>query len=117
MALHRVEPGLRGLPQVMDPIGFALENFDAVGAWRTREPSGAVDASGQLADGTDVVGVVVAAQARCSPARTSSCDDDREADDLCAGTRIDVPDMPAVRRVVRDAATQDYRSRRSCSES
>ena len=42
----------------MDPIGFALENFDAVGAWRTREPGGPIDASGQLADGTKVDGVV-----------------------------------------------------------
>ena len=42
----------------MDPLGFALENFDAVGAWRTREPGGPIDASGQLADGTTIDGVV-----------------------------------------------------------
>jgi hypothetical protein len=47
----------------MDPIGISLENFDAVGAWRTREPNGAVDPSGQLADGTEVSGIVSLRQA------------------------------------------------------
>ena len=51
--------------KVMDPIGFALENFDAVGAWRTREAGGPIDASGELADGTKVDGVV-ALRRRCS---------------------------------------------------
>ncbi len=56
------QPRLRRLPhQIMDPIGFSLENFDAVGAWRTREGGTLgtpIDASGQLLDGTKVDGPV-----------------------------------------------------------
>ena len=36
----------------MDPLGFALENFDGIGEWRVKEPGGAIDPAGQLADGT-----------------------------------------------------------------
>ena len=58
MAEHRANPVCASCHKVMDPVGFALENFDAVGAWRTREAGGPIDASGQLADGTPVDGVV-----------------------------------------------------------
>ena len=58
LAEHRASPVCAGCHRVMDPVGFALENFDAVGAWRTREPGGPIDASGELADGTVINGVV-----------------------------------------------------------
>ena len=50
----------------MDPIGFALENFDAVGAWRARDAGTLIDASGELADGTKIDGVVALRQALVS---------------------------------------------------
>ena len=46
MAAHRAAPACATCHKVMDPIGFALENFDAVGAWRTQEPGGPLDTSG-----------------------------------------------------------------------
>ena len=52
MEQHRANPACAGCHKVMDPIGLALENFDAVGAWRTREGGQPIDASGELADGT-----------------------------------------------------------------
>ena len=55
MEKHRDNPPCAGCHKLMDPIGFALENFDAVGAWRKRRGT-AIDASGQLADGTNVDG-------------------------------------------------------------
>ena len=55
---HRKNPACSGCHAVMDPLGFSLENFDGVGEWRTKEPGGAVDPSGQLADGTKVDGPV-----------------------------------------------------------
>ena len=58
MERHRASPTCAGCHKVMDPLGFALENFDATGAWRTREAGVPLDASGQLADGTKVDGVV-----------------------------------------------------------
>ena len=59
-------PACAACHKIMDPIGFALENFDAVGAWRTRDGGllgTPIDASGQLMDGTKVDGVVTLRQA------------------------------------------------------
>ena len=52
MEQHRANAACAACHKVMDPIGFSLENFDAIGAWRTTDTGGAVDASGVLADGT-----------------------------------------------------------------
>ncbi len=54
MEQHRANAACAACHKVMDPVGFSLENFDAIGAWRTTDTGGAVDASGVLADGTPV---------------------------------------------------------------
>ena len=53
MELHRRNPPCSGCHRVMDPIGFALENYDAIGRWRATDEGAAVDASGRLMDGSD----------------------------------------------------------------
>ncbi|MGB1924888.1 MAG: DUF1592 domain-containing protein [Rubripirellula sp.] len=58
MEQHRENPACAACHQMMDPLGFALENFDAVGRWREREGGQPVDASGELPDGTQFRGVV-----------------------------------------------------------
>jgi hypothetical protein len=109
LAEHRANPTCAACHKVMDPIGFALENFDAVGAWRANENGAPLDVSGQLADGATIDGV--AGLRRALLARP----------DVFVGTMVEklmvyalgrglTPhDMPAVRQVVRDAARQDYR--------
>src|SRR5207253_830495 len=57
MAQHRDNPSCAGCHQMMDPIGFALENFDTVGHWRSREGVAPIDASGFLLDGVKFEGV------------------------------------------------------------
>lgn len=57
MEQHRENPACAACHQMMDPLGFALENFDAIGRWRTSEGGEAVDASGELPDGTVFEGV------------------------------------------------------------
>ena len=52
MEQHRKNPACAACHNVMDPLGFALENFDAVGAWRMRDGRDAIDASGELPDET-----------------------------------------------------------------
>jgi hypothetical protein len=56
LEMHRANPVCASCHKVMDPIGFALENFDLVGEWRDTDGPGRVDASGQLADGTPLAG-------------------------------------------------------------
>ena len=96
MEAHRASPACAGCHKVMDPLGFALENFDAVGAWRTREAGLPIDASGQLADGTKVDGVVALRKALVGAVRCVCADADREADDLRARPRA-----PALRHAGR----------------
>ena len=93
----------------MDPVGFALENFDAVGAWRTHEPGGAIDASGELADGRKVDGVVTLRKAILDRPEIYVTTLTEKLMTYALGRGVDTRDMPAVRRVVRDAATQNYR--------
>ena len=109
MAEHRANAACATCHKVMDPIGFALENFDAVGAWRTREAGGAIDASGQLADGTPVDGVVTLREALVHrPDMFASTLSERLLT-YGLGRGLDDYDMPVVRAIVRDAARSDYR--------
>jgi hypothetical protein len=57
MEQHRQNPACAACHNMMDPLGFALENFDGVGQWRTRDGRDEVDASGSLPDGTEFRGV------------------------------------------------------------
>ena len=81
----------------MDPIGFALENFDAVGAWRTRDAGGPIDASGELADGTKVDGVVTLRQALLSRPEVFVGTMTEKLLTYALGRGLDDHDMPAVR--------------------
>src|SRR4029434_4997461 len=53
---HRSNPACAGCHKIMDPIGLALENFDAIGRWRTTDEGVTIDASGRLVDGTVIDG-------------------------------------------------------------
>lgn len=58
MEQHRADPACANCHALMDPIGFGLENYDGVGAWRTRDGEFAIDPAGRLADGTAFAGAV-----------------------------------------------------------
>jgi mono/diheme cytochrome c family protein len=106
---HRQNPACASCHRVMDPLGFSLENFDAVGQWRTREEGGPVDASGQLADGTEVNGPISLRQAL---ARRPDQFVDTMTEKLMVyglGRGLEHYDMPVVRSIARDAAPSDYR--------
>jgi mono/diheme cytochrome c family protein len=109
MAEHRTNPACAVCHQVMDPIGLALENFDAVGAWRSHDGGSLIDASGQLADGTKIDGVVGLRKAlTASPdmfARTFT----EKLLTYALGRGADYRDMPVVRSIVKDAAHSGYR--------
>ena len=56
MEEHRVNPACAVCHKLMDPLGFALENFDAIGGWRDTEAGSPIDSSGVLPDGTQFQG-------------------------------------------------------------
>jgi hypothetical protein len=105
---HRNNPVCATCHNVMDPIGFALENFDAVGAWRTKEPGGAIDSSGQMANGTPVNGPqTLRAALTAQPEQFVGIVTEKLLT-YALGRGLEAYDMPTVRRVVRDAAQHDY---------
>ena len=84
---HRVNPTCASCHQIFEPMGLALENFDAVGAWRTLDEGQPIDATGVLPDGTKVNGVVEPAQVAGPLLRPVRARRRREAADLRARPR------------------------------
>jgi mono/diheme cytochrome c family protein len=109
MEEHRVNPACASCHKVMDPIGFALENFDAVGAWRSRDGGAPIDASGELADGARVDGVVALRQALVSHPDVFVGTLTEKLLTYALGRGLDYPDMPSVRAIVASASRDDYR--------
>jgi hypothetical protein len=109
MEKHRQDPVCAACHKLMDPLGFAMENFDAVGSWRTTEADAPIDASGQFIDGTQLNGV---ASLRLALTRRPEVFVETMTEKLLTyalGRGLDYHDMPAVRTIVRQAAAHDYR--------
>jgi mono/diheme cytochrome c family protein len=109
MELHRTTEPCKSCHKNMDPIGFSLENFDAVGKWRTEDGGVPVDASGELVDGTKMNGVASLREVaiRYSPQFVRVAAEKLLIYALGRGTEHF--DMPLVRSIVRDAAPTNYR--------
>jgi Protein of unknown function (DUF1592)/Protein of unknown function (DUF1588)/Protein of unknown function (DUF1587)/Protein of unknown function (DUF1595)/Protein of unknown function (DUF1585) len=104
MEQHRADPVCASCHKLMDPIGFSLENFDAVGVWRTNDSGFKVDPTGQMFDGAKLNGPTSLRQALLS--HTDSYIQ-AFTENLLAyglGRVIDYHDEPAVRAIDRDAA-------------
>jgi Protein of unknown function (DUF1592)/Protein of unknown function (DUF1588)/Protein of unknown function (DUF1587)/Protein of unknown function (DUF1585)/Protein of unknown function (DUF1595) len=110
LELHRKNPTCASCHRVIDPVGFALENFNSVGQWRNAGTDGApLDTTGVLADGAKVDGPVALRNAILSrPDAFVSALTERLLI-YALGRGIDPPDMPVVRRIVRKAAQNEYR--------
>jgi hypothetical protein len=109
LAAHRDNPNCASCHALMDPLGFALENFDAVGRWRTLDESGTtIDASGALPDGTPLSGVDGLKAALLSSDGFVMTLTEKLLT-YALGRGVEPYDMPAVRGVVRGAAADDYR--------
>ena len=110
MERHRANPACASCHAQMDPLGFALENFDAVGRWRTRsESNDAIDASGVLPDGTSFEGPGGMRQALLREPERFVATVTEKLLTYALGRNVESYDMPAVRAIVRDAAENDYR--------
>jgi hypothetical protein len=109
LAEHRANTVCASCHDVLDPLGLALENFDAVGRWRTEEPGGTIDASGRLADGTIVDGPVSLREALVARREQFVGVVAEKLLTYALGRGIDYADMPTVRGIVRRAEREDYR--------
>ncbi len=109
MAAHRANAVCASCHRVMDPIGFALENFDPVGAWRSREPGGPIDASGELADGSRVDGAVALREALTRHPEVFAQTLTEKLLTYALGRGLDDHDMPALRGIVGAAGRSGNR--------
>ena len=109
MEAHRADPVCAGCHQTMDPIGFALENFDAIGRWRNTDDGSKIDASGTLFNGAKVDGPAALRQMLVSRPETFIGVMTEKLLTYSLGRGVEYYDMPAVRKIVRDAAANDYR--------
>jgi cytochrome c5 len=109
MEEHRNNPACSGCHSIMDPIGFAMENFDAVGAWRLNEARVPIDASGQLLDGTKVNGVVDLKKALMRHPERFVATFTEKMMTYALGRGLAYYDMPTVRSIVRDSAQSNYK--------
>jgi hypothetical protein len=109
MEEHRANPACASCHKVMDPLGFALENFDALGVWRTTDEGTRIDASGRLADGTAIDGVVSLRAALLRRPETFVSTMTEKMLTYALGRGLASYDMPAVRAIVRAAAARDFR--------
>jgi hypothetical protein len=109
MEEHRTNPVCAGCHKVMDPIGFALENFDAIGRWRTMDDGAAIDPSGTLFNGAKVDGAVALRQMLTSRPETFVGVLTEKMMTYALGRGVEYYDMPAVRGVVRESAANNYR--------
>jgi hypothetical protein len=109
LEVHRTNPTCASCHKIMDPIGFALENFDLVGTWRDVDGKSPVDASGQLVDGTKLNGPADLRQALLSRSDAFVTNATEKLLTYALGRPVQYFDMPTVRAVVRRAAQNDSR--------
>jgi hypothetical protein len=109
MEQHRSNPQCTSCHRVIDPLGLALENFDATGKWRIRDGGMTVDTKGQLFDGTSIEGPDGLRDALLRHKDVILLSFTRSLMTYALGRRVEAFDMPAVRKIIRDAEAQNYR--------
>lgn len=106
---HRQDPSCHSCHNVIDPVGFALENFDMIGAWRERDGDSPVDASGVLADGTPVSGPADLREALLRNEELFVSTFTEKLLTYALGRKLEFYDMPQVRAILRAAEPSGHR--------
>jgi len=110
LAQHRQNPSCNSCHSIIDPLGFALENFDVIGGWRTVDESGKPDdASGTTASGAKVEGLAGLRSLLLDQPEQFPRTVTEKLLAYALGRRLEYYDRPAVRKIVRDAAAHDFR--------
>jgi len=109
MRLHTERPFCAGCHKIMDPVGFAMENFDAIGRWRTEELGVPIDATGRLVDGTEIDGMVDLRNALLKYSDRFVQTTTEKLMTYALGRGVEYYDMPAVRAIARNAEKDGYR--------
>jgi hypothetical protein len=109
MEEHRANAVCAACHKLMDPVGFSLENFDAVGQWRNADDGAKIDPSGTLFNGTKVDGPASLRKMLMSRPETFAGVMTEKLLTYALGRGVEYYDMPTVRAIVREAGRSDYR--------
>jgi hypothetical protein len=112
MSAHSTDPNCFSCHGIMDPLGFALENFDAVGQWRDRDRFAGMqplDTSGKLPDGTAIGGPDDLRNALLRRPEQFVQNFTERLLTYALARKLDYKDMPVVRKIVRESAKDDYK--------
>jgi cytochrome c551/c552 len=109
MEQHRSNPSCNSCHRVIDPLGLALENFDVTGVWRIKDNGAVVDPVGDLYDGTKLDGPIALRNALMKHQDVFMLSFTESLMTYALGRRVESYDMPAIRQIVRDAKTKNYR--------
>jgi hypothetical protein len=109
MERHRTNPVCASCHARMDPLGFALENFDGIGTWRAAEGKTPIDASGTLPDGSHFQGPAGLRSILLSRREEFVQTVAEKLLTYALGRGVEYYDAPSVRKITRDAAAKDYR--------
>ncbi|HZL92326.1 MAG TPA: DUF1592 domain-containing protein, partial [Vicinamibacterales bacterium] len=109
MELHTTRPFCAGCHKIMDPIGFAMENFDAVGRWRIEEHGEPINATATMVDGTEINGAIDLRNALLKYSDRFVQTTTEKLMTYALGRGLEYYDMPTVRAITRRAAKDDYR--------
>ena len=106
---HRKDPVCAGCHAIIDPTGLALENFDPIGRWRDKDAGWPIDASATLPGGIPISGPTGLRDALLARPELFVSTFTQKLMVYALGRRLEAEDMPTVRRIVRDAAKDDYK--------
>jgi hypothetical protein len=106
---HRSDPSCASCHALIDPLGFALENFDLIGEWRMTDDGQPVDPSARLWDGTEISGPADLRRALLDRRELFALHTTEKLLTYALGRALEPTDMPTVREIARAGATDDYR--------
>jgi hypothetical protein len=109
LAEHRANAACASCHNLMDPVGFSLENFDAIGRWRTAEEGQPIDATGGLPDGSKFTGVAGLEDGLRNRPELFVGTLAEKLMTFALGRGIETYDAPAIRKIVHDARAKDFR--------
>ncbi len=109
MEAHRANPACASCHKVMDPLGFALENFDATGKWRDKDAGSKIDASGVTPDGFELNGPADLRDYLMSRPDQFAGTVTEKLLTYALGRGVEEYDRPVIRKIVRDSAAGNYK--------
>ncbi len=108
LAMHRADPACASCHDLMDPVGFALENFDAVGRWREFDGELDIDSAGTMPDGTLIDGIDALEKGIVARPEMFVTTMTEKLLTFGLGRGVEPDDGPAIRKIVRDASESNY---------